>query len=259
MRKRNYLGIAYNAFDSLELLVPSIRSVRNVAEYVCVVYQTKSNFHEPMSNIDQELLERARKSCLVDEFILYNPVHKGGHANELAKRNLGKDACLNAGCSYFMTMDVDEFYLEPELRFALNSITKSGHDASACKMQTYYKSAGYVIDPPEEYYVPLIYRMDARKFDLRNRWPVAADPTRRLASQSVRLFDRTEVQMHHMSYVRRDLGMKLRNSSARANFHSRIDRIVDHFNRWQPGQSALLAGKEERLYRVIETQELFSI
>lgn len=31
--------------------------------------------------------------------------------NELSKREQGRQACLDAGCGYFMSIDVDEFYV----------------------------------------------------------------------------------------------------------------------------------------------------
>lgn len=34
------LGAAYNVFDGEELLLASIRSIRPLVQYVCVVYQT---------------------------------------------------------------------------------------------------------------------------------------------------------------------------------------------------------------------------
>ena len=40
---KNKLGIAYNVFDGEELLEKSILSVRNVADFICVVWQRVSN------------------------------------------------------------------------------------------------------------------------------------------------------------------------------------------------------------------------
>ena len=37
------LGIAYNLFDGEELLVDSIKSIRNSVDYIIVIYQQVSN------------------------------------------------------------------------------------------------------------------------------------------------------------------------------------------------------------------------
>lgn len=254
------LGIAYNAFDALELLDASIDTVRPVADFVCVVYQDVSNFGESLSHRDRSFLDALRQSGKVDLFYPYRPTNQGGHMNELAKRNIGKNLCANIGCTHHMTMDVDELYQTNQLLTITRLIDSGGWDASACKMQTYWKSPSFVLDPPEEYYVPLIYKIDGRQFDLRNRWNnIHTDPTRRLPSANVKLFERDEIEMHHMSYVRLDIGTKLRNSSASLNFKKKIDRIVSYFNQWKPGQQAYLAGMEERYYDVKEIEPIFTI
>lgn len=253
------LGVAYNVFDGMELLLPSIKTVRDSAAFVCVVYQETSNFGEHMSESDRYYLKELDGSGMVDEFINYNPPKINGHFNEINKRNIGLNSCLAADCSHFMSMDADEFYLRGELSYAIKKIDECGADSSACKMQTYYKSAKYVLDPPEEYFVPLIYKLDRREFKLGIKWPVLADPTRRLTTGQIKIFERNEIQMHHMSYVRLDIGSKLRNSSANLNFKSKINRLVEHYNSWTPDKPAYLAGREERYYKVKEIDPLFEI
>ena len=254
------LGIAYNAFDALELLEASIDTVRPLADFIVVIYQEVSNFGEPLSQRDRSFLDALRQSGKVDLFYEYEPtVGRGGHMNELAKRNLGKNLCKNEHCTHHMTMDVDELYVTEKLKYAIDQMATGNWDASACQMQTYWKSPSFVLDPPEEYYVPLIYTIDDRMFDLRNRWGIPTDPTRRLTSNRIRIFERHEIQMHHLSYVRLDIGTKLRNSSASSNFSKKIDRIIAHFNQWEPGQQAYLAGIEERWHNVKVVDPLFNI
>jgi hypothetical protein len=256
------LGICYNAFDGLELLEASLRTVRPVAHYIVVVIQDVSNFGEQMSMRDN-FYSKNIKNGLIDELV-YAPTNPrlGGHTNELIKRNFGKAKCQAQGCTHFMTMDVDELYKTNELINVIKIIEAGNYDASACQMQTYWKTSKYALDPPEEYYVPLIYKMDDRVFSLSTKWPVLVDPTRRLTSSNVKIFIRDEIQMHHMSYVRHDMGMKLRNSSANANFKNRIPELVNYYNNWKPGQQAQLAGREPRFYDLRESNdfpELFDI
>lgn len=253
------LGIHYNAFDALELLEASIDTVRPLADFICVVYQEVSNMGEPLSDRDRGFLVALRDTGKVDLFHEYVPTSTNGHINELAKRNIGKTLCQDAGCTHHMTMDVDELYITHELQYVKDQMTTGQWDASACQMQTYWNSPSFVLDPPEEYYVPLIYTIDDRMFDLRHRWRIPVDPTRRLPSNRIRLFERREIQMHHLSYVRLDIGTKLRNSSASVNFKAKINRLVAHFNQWTPGQQAYLAGIGERWHNVKKIDPLFDI
>ena len=42
-----------------------------------------------------------------------------------------------------------------------------------------------------------------------------------------------------MSYVRNNIAIKLQNSSASPNFNN-IDKVVNHFNKWEYPQQALM-------------------
>jgi hypothetical protein len=175
----------------------------------------------------------------------------------VAKRNLGLAKCKAAGCTHHMSMDCDEMYKTEQLALAKYEIDL--YDSSACQMQTYYKLPTMSVNPPESYYVPLIYKIDDRIHALSNRWPITVDPTRRLDPRKLRIFKREEIEMHHYSYVRHDLMSKLVNSSASVNFQNRIGEIYTHWKNWQLGQQALFAGREKRLYDLKEVPDLFNI
>jgi hypothetical protein len=253
------LGVAYNVFDGIELLESSIDSVRPVADYICVIYQTTSNLGNFINADVEAEVRRLRMSGKIDEMARYVPKVNGGHVNELAKRNWGLDLAKSVGCTHFMTMDVDELYDKDELMFARQMVEAGGFQSSACKMLTYYRSGEFIVDPPEEYYVPLIYKIDGRVFSMSSRWPVAADPTRRMLPGNIKLFERNEIQMHHFSYVRKDIRAKLINSSASVNFKDRIEEIAQHYENWQYGQKCLFAGKERRMYDVKRVDNKFNI
>jgi hypothetical protein len=248
------VGVAYNVFDGEELLLPSVRRMRRFADKVVVVYSGTSNFGEHNPGL-APVLERIERERLADVMVQHFP-KKGAapHRNELDKRNLGLEQCLD--CDVFMTVDCDEFYVPEELDFALRVFVGTGRDSSACKMQTYYKRPDTVIVPAEEYYVPLFYRVDERRFRLSERWPLEADPTRKMPAGQLLEFDRNMIQMHHMSYVRADIRRKLRNSSANANFSARVEEIARWHDEWDGGQ-ALLAGRERRIYDTQTVEILF--
>lgn len=254
------LGIAYNAFDALELLEASIDTVRPLADFIVVVYQEVSNFGEPLSQRDRSFLDALRQTGKVDLFYEYKPVTVGhGHMNEIAKRNIGKNLCMNEQCTHHMTMDTDEFYDTAQLQYVYQTMIDGAYDSCAYKMLTYWKTSSFILDPPEEYYVSGIYILNNREFSMRHRWPIPVDPTRRLDIGRLKIFERTEIQMHHMSYCRTDIRIKLRNSSASVNFKNRIEKIARYYDDWEIGQPAYLAGMEERYYNLKIVEDKFNI
>ncbi len=67
------LGAAYNLFDAEELLEASILSIRENVEFICVVYQTVSNWGNTCSPHLPELLEDLRSRGLIDQLVFYEP------------------------------------------------------------------------------------------------------------------------------------------------------------------------------------------
>jgi hypothetical protein len=253
------LGISYNAFDGLELLEGSLDITKCVADYVSVVWQPVSNFGKKISDKDSDIVSDLRRRHPGVRFLAYMPTGHGGHVNELKKRNLGLELSRLNGCTHHMSMDVDEYYHASELVRAINEVVEGDFDSSACQMQTYWKDDTHCLEIPEEYYVPLLYKIDDRNFDLRSRWAVPVDPTRRMRPGKIKLFERDTIEMHHMSYVRSDIRSKLENSSASKNFTNRIDALVSAYENWIPGDPATFAGAEERVYRLREIESRFGI
>lgn len=234
------LGISYNLFDGEELLEGSIQQIRKLVDYVSVVYQTTSNFGNPCNPGLVPLLEKLKLEGLIDELFDYSPkVNKGGHSNEIQKRNIGLALSQGAGCTHHMSMDSDEYYIASEFEYLKNRIIdgiykKIDYDATYCQMQTYYKSSDYALTPPEDYYVSLIFKIKPdSSYILGAPSPVLVDPTRRMSPTNTPLIlKREEIQMHHMSFVRKDISMKLTNSSAKTSFIEKIPAIINHYNNW---------------------------
>jgi len=254
------LGVSYNLFDGEELLENSIKCIRDSVDHISVVYQSTSNFGEKCNEGLVPLLNRLKESGLIDEIIKYNPTLKnGGHYNEITKRNLGLYLSENAGCTHHMAMDSDEFYCEEQFKYLKKIMDDGNYDSSACQMVTYYKESIYRIDPKEEYYVPLIYKIRNNvEYVFADKFPVLVDPTRRMKTEKCKIFTRGEIEMHHMSYIRKDLRMKLNNSSAKGNFKS-IDKIVNHYNNWEYPQKALMGGSPDKYYDIIKEEKIFEV
>jgi hypothetical protein len=60
-------------FDCEELLETSILSIRPNVDYVCVVYQTISNFGNPCNPHLEEFLFDLKERGLIDELLKYEP------------------------------------------------------------------------------------------------------------------------------------------------------------------------------------------
>lgn len=237
------LGVSYNLFDGEELLEKSIQSVRSEVDHVNIVYQKQSNHNNIASENLEDLISDLKASGMVDSAINYKPdFSKSVHQNEITKRNIGLEFSRKFKCNYHMSMDTDEFYKAKELSRVKRFLEKNTqYDSSACQMQTYYKQPDYCVDPPEDYYVSLIYKITNRNFSFVN-FPVLVDPTRRILTTNCAVLDRSVIEMHHMSYIRDDIRKKLENSSAYVNFADSIDDLVNYYNNWKPGSPGFFAG-----------------
>ena len=83
--------------------------------------------------------------------------------NEITKRNIGLFLSEGAGCTHHMAMDSDEFYTESQFEYLKQKMTEEDLDSSACQMITYYKEPIYRLEPKEDYYVSLIFKIKKRQ------------------------------------------------------------------------------------------------
>ncbi len=253
------LGVSYNVFDGEELLEGSIKQIRSEVDYVSVVYQTTSNFGESSSPNLLPLLEKLKSDNLVDELYEYKPtLNTHPHHNEITKRNIGLHLSRNNECTHHMSMDTDEYYLLDQFKYIKGEIDEYGYDSSFAQMKTYYKTWEYQIFPPEEYYVSLIYKIKPdQQFGQINVCPVTVDPTRQIPAGKFRIFRRNEIEMHHGSYIRNDIRKKFENSSASGNFRNDINKLVEHYDKWEYPNPVLLAGIPSTFHAIKKVENLF--
>ena len=254
------LGVSYNIFDGEEVLEGCIKQIREQVDFISVVYQTKSNFGNPADANLVPLLEDLKSRGLVDKLYLYEPTTIEGFNNEVTKRNIGLDLSRKANCTHHMSMDSDEYYTLEEFKYMKEQIEEKDADAAYCKMQTYYKTWEYALDPPEEYYVATIYKIkENAKFVFQYPCTVLVDPTRRMSKVNNPLvFTRENVQMHHGSYIRNDVRSKLENSSSKGAFANDIERIVDHYNKWEYPNKVLWGSFPTKELTVVKVKNLFN-
>lgn len=238
------LGIAYNLFDGEELLTSSLENMRDMVDFICIVYQTTSNFGNVNLNLEP-LLKDLKKQRLIDFAYKYEPEIKkdkqgnidfqNGTENEQIKRNIGLDICRANGCDYFMTIDADEFYNKEQFLWAKKDFLLGDYDTSFCQMQTYYKKPIYAVNPPENYYCPLFYKIKSDTkftYEFAPPYPVQIDPTRRVVAGYSRIFSREEIEMHHFSYIRNNIESKIFNTSAQMDKVSQQE-VIYHFKNFK--------------------------
>jgi len=253
------LGVSYNVFDGEELLEGSIKSIRQSVDYISVVYQTISNFGKECSKDLLPLLERLKKDKLINDIVFYQPISLPPHVNETRKRQIGLELSLKNDCTHHMSMDADEYYEKSNLDNVKKMMIINEYDSSYCQMLTYYKTWEYKLDPPEEYFVPLIYRIKhGTTFVLSTPSPVLVDPTRRISGITKPLIlKREQIQMHHGSYIRDDIRKKLENSSASINFKDDIEKLVNHYENWKYPDLVMWGGRPSKFLKVLKVENLF--
>ena len=260
------LGVVYNLFDGEELLEDSVKTIRPLVDYITIVYQVVSNFGEN-NNSSEVISKRLLEDGLVDNIIRYEPevlyldngevFWESGTRNELVKRNIGLNDCRDNFCTHLLMMDCDEFYTPNQFNSAYKEIAEGNYDTSFCQMVTYYKEPNYRLEPKEKYYVPFIIKLNENtEYKIHEDYPLQIDRTRQTKVGNCIVFDRDELEMHHFSFIRKDIAKKFNNSSS-VFPKEEVQICIDNFNNFKLGGRAILLG--ERIYDVVETDNLFNL
>lgn len=228
------LAAVYNVFDGLELLEKSINSIRKEVDLIIIVYQTISNFNIK-SDIDVESILKEIKTIDIlhkyDTNFNYPP-----YKNELIKRTTGCKIALENNCTHFLHVDCDELYDTQQFKNAKNIIIENDFDSSVCEIVDYYKYDDLQVVSQFSSYVPFIHKLQKgiTKFGNSIEYPVVVDATRKCNPvDKFILFKKQDLIMHHLSWIRKDIKIKLLNSTARHSYNSFLDLIVEEFNNFQ--------------------------
>ena len=206
------LAAIYNMFDGEELLIGSMRCLKDSVDLFIIVHQNISNFGEqydplkylPVAEMDAEFPIR---------WVYYEPGITG-MMDEKMKRNYGINVAKHFGCTHFILMDCDEYYMPGDFEKGKQLFLASGKDGSVVSLFTYFKSAELRQEILDSYYVPFIHELKPYTVTGNTTYPMYVDPTRRVNSEYAW---QLPVIMHHYSWVRRDIHRKARNSSAKKN------------------------------------------
>lgn len=229
------LGISYIVFEGEELLEYVLRPIRNQMDFVSVVCVERSHIGERRGPDLREHLEKLKTAGLIDSIIdqVFDE-SKWWRENEVAIRRLGLEASRVAGCSHHIVADVDEFYKPDQLMYVKGK--SEGYDCTVVYLENYFKRSNWQIIPWQKHRVPFIFPVD-NDLDINVKFPV--EPTRMVRKfDKIRYFTREEFCVHHMSFVRKDISRKLRNSP---NMSLRdIEQFVSQYNKYQLGERIVL-------------------
>src|SRR6478736_795866 len=206
------LAAIFNVWmDSIELLGRAIECMP--AEEIIIVWSEYSNRGERATPYLYIYGQKVH-------FVQCEPKSYNNPADsETRKRNAGLHKAKELGCTHFIMCDSDEFYIREEFEE-----TKKLFD-STCIYGVVHPVRVYVGRPTlwcdDHTLVPGIQRLfDDSEVGFFQRYPFAydregnahIDPTRRPNTDIG--IDKSPFFMHHMSYVRQNIDLKIRNSSA---------------------------------------------
>lgn len=207
------LAAVYICWDGEELLPYSIANILPLVDDIIIVWSRKSNKGE-IGNFNPEQF----KYHLVN----HEPdLSLTPHDNERAKRNAGLDEAKRLGFTHFLMLDCDEFYDHAQFKAAKQKIIERRLNGLICDVQVFFGSPELTIGKDPATRVPFIHRIFPNlKFKQSRHYPFAydkngcrIDPTRQLNVKTGVEFDK-DLTMLHYSWVRKDIRIKVRNSSA---------------------------------------------
>lgn len=230
-------GISYNVFDGEELLKDSILQIRDLVEYISVVYQIESYWGNKCSDKLLNLLNELKRDGLIDDMVLYeNKPYPLPHHNQINKRNIGIELSRKHFCTHHMSMDCDEFYLDTEFENLLAWYDENPNYVGFADYNDYYKSPEFLVDKPHDTMVSMFFpiKNNNTQFILDYNSPVLVDPTRRPNFDQYAIFDSNKIQMHHMTLVRKNIDSKIRNAAKRLNYNNEaaIQKQIEYYNNW---------------------------
>lgn len=229
-------------FDGEELLEFAIKSIRNEVDFVSITYQTTSYFGNPSDPNLPILVKNLKSQGLIDEIIHFEPDLSIHHKiNELNLRNIGLEASRKAGCSHHISADVDEFYKANELKYAKEMMYQGDYDFSIAYQEVYYKDPTFLVYPNQNLLTTFIHPV-SNEYSDEVKYPdfsFHCETTRRFKKHSkYKIFNKDEIIIHHMSYVRKSIEKKLNNSD-NGQFYKK-DKFFEQFHKYNIGDRVCL-------------------
>lgn len=234
------LCAVFNAWsDCIDLLEKSVDNILPVVDEVVIVWSHRSNRGQVIPFIF------AHPSPKVHLFQCEPDPDWQPNKNEVNRRNVGLDHARMLGCTHFLMMDCDEFYVRDDVEREKLRMERDDLNGLVCGLRVYIKEPTLWCEDHTR--VPFIQKLtekvrlgDFRCPFSRDEQGDHIDPTRR--PNHTRGVEWSDVIMHHFSYVRKDMDLKIRNSSANLERSRRV--IMEEMAQARPGWMSLLYHKE---------------
>lgn len=233
------LGVCYMLFDGEELLRAAATAIRQQVDFISVTWQRVS-YHGNKNDVDLEpFLNQLKVDGLLDQIIFFEPnLNESPKDNELKLRNIGLQASRDAECTHHISFDVDEFVLPEQLEFAKRSF--GDNNCSMIENIYYYKKPTWRIQPNIKNNLVSFIHPVTTEYSMIREYPYRIEVTRRLDPYGkCRVYTQEECVIHHMTYVRKDMSKKLKNSMTGKIYN--IDNFVTDFDKYQLGEKLIVA------------------
>jgi len=239
------LGFSYNLFDGEELLPYAISPIREHVDFISVVVQS-------ISNKGVKFEHKMDWEHLVDKVYHYEPdFDLSPRQNECRKREIGRRISEKHGCTHHASLDVDEFYKPEQIEFARGF----EGDVSLALYANYFKSPCWKVIPDNKYLVNFIHKIGL-KYTMDADFPYAVDITRKVeGGQDYLVFLRDDVEMQHMTFVRRNIALKIQNSSISDLY---TEELIEVHRNYELGETFFLPPSKQP-HTTIEVENLFQI
>lgn len=208
------LAAIYNVWHDWDWLKLSVNNIRPVVDGVIIIASEVSNYGE-FSRVPNKWLNS-------EEVFIHNPGSSAAMITETEKRNHGLKLARVHGYTHFIMMDCDEFYHHEDVLREKERFEDPDLLGLVCATQVFFKKPTLTVGL-DVTLVPFIHKItNSLEHTFNQHYPFAwegrqirIDPTRSLnINTGVQWSD---VVMFHYSWVRKDIEVKIRNSTARAN------------------------------------------
>lgn len=230
--------------DCIEHLETCIINVAKVAEEVIVVWSLNSNHGVRDNSVLQFITTTKLKGVT---WVEHEPTPRLRPAiNEIRKRNRGIDEAYKLGCTHFIMLDADELYKPEELRIDKERFKNPDLNGIVHRIKVFV-GAPTLCCIDNNTLVPGIQKLEKHtEVGTFRKYPFAYDKmgtakidgTRRTNVNSGVIM--SEFFMYHFSYLRKNIDLKIANSSA--NLGNRSAVIKRDISNAKPGHVSELYG-----------------
>lgn len=251
------LAALYTVFNGLELLEGSISQIISEVDLVVISFQEVSNRGKKSEEV-RSFVRRFERNPKINVIEFIPDLKKDTKQNERDKHfEMIRHASIK-GCTHFFLSACDHYYQKSDFKRAKRIYLQNPVDVSLTAMFTYYKRPEWQISPIEEYFMPFICKIHPETVVTQSAvYPVRVDPSVRISpANTFKVFDQSEIMLHHYSMIRVNIEDKFRNAASRfATDEAKIQQHISEYERAKVGDSiTYFQGR-----KLIEVENYFGI